>query len=62
MLVQSFKVSDNDPTKNSFVNYNMSLVKIQGFNALVDNKPFFDQPIKKQIRSIWKTCRNVKKR
>ena len=52
MLVQSFKVSDNDPTKNSFVNYNMSLVKIQGFNALVDNKPFFDQPIKKQIRSI----------
>ena len=54
MLVQSFKVSDNDPTKNSFVNYYMSLVKIQGFNALIDNKPFFDQPIKKTNKKHMK--------
>ena len=24
----------------------MSLVEIKDFNALIDNKPFFDQPIK----------------
>ena len=24
----------------------MSLVEIKGFNALIDNKPFFDQPLK----------------
>ena len=24
----------------------MSLVKIKDFNALIDNKPFFDQPVK----------------
>ena len=24
----------------------MSLVEVNGFNTLIDNKPFFDQPVK----------------
>ena len=32
------------------------------FNVLIDKKPFFDQPVKKTTRRVWKTCLNVKKR
>ena len=39
----------------------MALVEITDFNALIDNKSFFDQPVKKQTRSVWKTYWNVKK-
>ena len=39
----------------------MPLVQIKDFNVLIDNKPFFDQPVKKQTRSVSKTYRNVKK-
>ena len=46
MFVLSFKNSDDDPTRNSFDECFMSLVEIKDFNALIDNKPFFDQPIK----------------
>ena len=45
MLVQSLKVCQNDPTRNSFVKYYLALVEIKDFNALIDNKPFFKQPI-----------------
>ena len=31
-----------DPTRNSFDEYYMSLVEIKDFNALIDNKLFFD--------------------
>ena len=38
------------PTRNSFDEYYMPLVEIKDFNALIDNKPFFDQPVKnKQV-------------
>ena len=40
----------------------MPLVEIKNFHALIDNKPFFDQPVKKQRRSVQKTYRNAKKR
>ena len=30
----------------------MPLVEIKGFNGLINNKPFFDQSVKKQRRSI----------
>ena len=30
----------------------MPLVQIKDFNVLIDNKPFFDQPVKKQTRSV----------
>ena len=57
----SLKNGDDDPIRNSFDTYYMPLVEIKYFNALIYNKPFSDQPIKKEPRRVWKTCRNVKK-
>ena len=48
MSVLSFKNGDDDPTIKSFDKYYMPLVKIKDFNILVDNKPFFDQPVKRK--------------
>ena len=42
LLVLSFKNGDDDPTRDSFDLYDMPLVEINDFNALIDNKPFFD--------------------
>ena len=61
MLVLSFKNGNNDPTRNSFERYYMPFVEIKYFNELINNRPFFDQPVKKQTRSIRKTYQNVKK-
>ena len=50
MSVLSLKNGNNDPTRYSFVKYNIALVEINYFNALIDNKPFFDHPVKnKQV-------------
>ena len=46
LLVLPFKAEENDPRRNSFDKYYMSLVEIKYFNALTENKPFFDQPVK----------------
>ena len=46
LLVLSFKNGDNDPTRNSFDQYYMALVEINDLKTLIDNKPFFDQPVK----------------
>ena len=44
-FVLLFKNGDNDPTSNSFDKYYMSLVERKGFNLLIDNKLFFEQPL-----------------
>ena len=41
--------------------YYIPLGEIKDFNGLIDNKPVYDQLVKKQIRSVWKTYQNVKK-
>ena len=46
LFVLSFKNVNNDPTRDSFDKYYMSLVEIKDFNALIDNKTFFDQQVK----------------
>ena len=46
LFVLLLEASKNDPTRNSFARYYMSLVEIKDINALIDNKPFFDQPVK----------------
>ena len=43
-FVISFKNADNDPTRNSFDKYYMPSVEMKKYNALIDSKPFFDQP------------------
>ena len=40
------KSGNDDLTRDSFDKYYMPLVEIKDFNALIDNKPFFDQPVK----------------
>ena len=51
MFVLSFKNANNDHTRNSFDEYYMSLVEIKDFNASIDNKLFFDQPIKNKLEA-----------
>ena len=60
LFVLSFKNGYNDPTRYSFVKYYMLLVEIKDFNALIGNKPFFDQPVKHK-QGAFEKCRNVKK-
>ena len=45
MFVLAFKNGSNDPTSDSFDKYYVPLVEIKDFNALIDKKPFFDQPV-----------------
>ena len=52
LFVFLFKNIDDDPARNSFDAYYMQLVEIKDFNALIDSKPFFDQLIKTQTRSV----------
>ena len=54
MFVLSFKNGIDDPTRNSFDNYYMSLVEIKDFIALIDNKLFFDQPVKNKQEACEK--------
>ena len=48
LVVLSLKNGNADPTRDSLDKYYMSSVEIKYFNALRDNEPFFDQPVKKQ--------------
>ena len=45
-------------TRDSFDKYYMPLVYIKDFNASIDNKPFLDQPVKKQKKLIEMTRKN----
>ena len=54
LFVLSIKNGDNDPTRNSFNKYYMPLVEIKYFNALVDNKSFFDQSVKNKQEAYGK--------
>ena len=42
LLVLLSKNVNADPTRNFLDKHYMSLVEINDFNALIDNKPFFD--------------------
>ena len=47
LLVLLFKNGNNDPARYSFDKYYIPLVEIKDFNALINNKSFFDRLIKK---------------
>ena len=51
LFVLQFKNGDNDRIRTSFDEYYIPLVEIKDCNALVDNKPFFLSPYKKQTRN-----------
>ena len=46
LFVLSFKNDISYSTRNYFDRYYMLLVETKDFNALIGNKPFFDQPVK----------------
>ena len=46
LFVFSFRNGNNDPTRDYFDKYYISLIETTDFDALIDNKPFFDQPVK----------------
>ena len=48
LFVLLFKYGNDDSTRNYFGENYMPLVAIKDFNALIDNKLFFDQPVKNQ--------------
>ena len=48
LFVFSFKNCNDYSARNSFNKYYILLVKIKDFNASTDNKPLFDQPVKKK--------------
>ena len=54
LFVLSFRNGNNVPTRDSFNKYYMLLVEIKDFNALTDNKPFFDQPVKNKQEAYEK--------
>ena len=45
LFVLSFRIGNNVSTTDYFDKHYMSLVEIKDFNALINNKPFFDQPV-----------------
>ena len=47
LLVLLFRNGNDDPNRNSFDEYYIPSAEIKDFDALVDNKPFFDLPVKK---------------
>ena len=48
------KASENDPTRNSFGRYYMLSVEMKDFNALIDKKAFFNQPVKNKQEAYEK--------
>ena len=52
LFILSLKDGDEGPTRYSFDQCYMSLVEIKDFNALIDHRPFFDQPVKNKQESI----------
>ena len=46
MFALPFKNGNDNPTRDSLDKYYMPLVEIKYFNALFDNRSFFDQPVK----------------
>ena len=54
MFVLSSKNGNNDPTRNSFNKYYIPLIAIKDFNSLIDNKQFFDQPVKSKQKACEK--------
>ena len=54
MIVLSFTNGKDDPSRVSCDKYNMPLVEIKDFNALIDHELFFDVPIKSKQEAYEK--------
>ena len=54
LFLISFKSGNDNPTSNSFDEHYITLVEVKDFNALIDNKPFFDNPVKHKKHKAFK--------
>ena len=54
LFLLSFKYGNDDPPRNSFDKYHMPLAEIKDFHALINNKPFFDPPVKNEQEAYEK--------
>ena len=54
LYVLSFKNGNYGPMRDSFDRHYIPLVEIKYYNALIDNTPFFDQPVKNKQESYEK--------
>ena len=54
LFVLSFKNGDDDSARSSFDEHYMPLVEFKYFKALIDNKPFFYQPLKNKQEAYEK--------
>ena len=61
LFVVSFNDCGNDPTRDSFDKYYVSLAEIKDFSTLIDNKPF-SQPLRNKQKAYEKTWWNIKKK
>ena len=48
LFIISFEFDRNMATRKTFNRHSLSLLEIEGFNILIDKKPFVDQPIKRK--------------
>ena len=53
-FVLSLKNDENDLERDCYDKYYLPLVEIKDFNALIDSKPFFDQPVKSKQEAYEK--------
>ena len=54
LFVLPIKNGNDDPTIDYFDKYYIPLVEIKDFNTLINNKPFFDQPVKNKQEAYEK--------
>ena len=51
LFVLLLKNSNDDPTRDTFDEYYMSLVKIKDLSALIEDKPFYDLSVKEKTKN-----------
>ena len=54
LFVLSFENGSNILTINYFEKYYILLIEIKDFDVLIDNEPFFDQPMKNKQEACEK--------
>ena len=54
LFVLSFENGSNILTINYFEKYYILLIEIKDFDVLIDNEPFFDQPMKSKQEACEK--------
>ena len=60
LFVLLIKNRNDGANRDSFEKYYMSLIEIKVFNALIDNKPFFDQLVKNKQEAYEKLIKMSK--